>query len=80
MSFMNSGGSDGASAKLELINLTNQLIYLEVVSETGMRGMPVGPNESFLWRGSLNSPVKINFFYYPDIDSIGLCMRSYTLS
>ena len=80
MSFMNSGGSDGVSAKLELINLTKQLIYLEVVSETGMRGMPVGPNESFLWRGSLNSPVKINFFYYPDIDSIGLCMRSYTLS
>ncbi|MQG88060.1 MAG: zinc-ribbon domain-containing protein [SAR202 cluster bacterium] len=80
MSFMNSGGSDGTSAKLELINLTKQLIYLEVVSERGMRGMPVGPNESFLWRGSLNSPVKINFFYYPDIDSIGLCMRSYTLS
>ena len=80
LSFISSGGSDSASLKLELINLTKQLVYLEIVSENGMSGMPVGPNESFLWRGALSPPLKINFFYYPDIDSIGLCMRSYTLS
>ena len=80
LSFISSGGSDRASLKLELINLTKQLVYLEIVSENGMSGMPVGPNESFLWRGALSPPLKINFFYYPDIDSIGLCMRSYTLS